>query len=54
MQVGAATRMPSVLQFIRHVTGLEPASGVNPEEAVALGAAIHAGVLQVSECAAGE
>ena len=45
--VGAATRMPSVLGFIRHVTGLEPSLGVDPEEAVALGAAIHAGTLQV-------
>ena len=47
--VGAATRMPSVLGFIRHVTGLEPAGGVDPELVVALGAAVHAGVLQVWE-----
>ena len=45
--VGAATRMPSVLRFITHVTGLEPAGGVDPELVVALGAAVHAGVLQV-------
>ena len=51
--VGAATRMPSVLAFIRHVTGLEPAAGVDPEEAVALGAAIHAGILQVGAREAG-
>ncbi len=47
--VGSATRMPRVQAFIKHVTGLDPAGGVDPESAVALGAAIHSGVLQVSK-----
>lgn len=43
--VGAATRIPSVRQFIMQLTGIEPCSWVNPEECVALGAAIQAGIL---------
>lgn len=44
--VGAATRMPLVRDYVRQLTGLPPAEGLDPEECVALGAAVHAGLLQ--------
>ncbi|MBK9712146.1 MAG: molecular chaperone DnaK [Kouleothrix sp.] len=52
--VGGATRMPVVQELIRRLTGKEPSKGVNPDEAVALGAAIQAGLLagEVEEAAA--
>ncbi|KAI3428105.1 hypothetical protein D9Q98_006488 [Chlorella vulgaris] len=43
--VGQVTRLPSVQRFVHRVTGVRPQMGVDPAEAVALGAAIHAGVL---------
>ena len=43
--VGQVTRLPSVRQFVQRCTGVAPRVGVDPAEAVALGAAIHAGVL---------
>jgi molecular chaperone DnaK len=43
--VGAATRMPAVRELVATVTGLTPSYTVDPEHAVALGAAIHAGLL---------
>ncbi|KAM3187104.1 hypothetical protein ACTXT7_002973 [Hymenolepis weldensis] len=43
--VGGMTRMPKVKQTVREIFGREPCEGVNPDEAVALGAAIQAGVL---------
>ncbi|MBO9361495.1 MAG: molecular chaperone DnaK [Thermoflexus sp.] len=43
--VGGATRMPMVQQLVREFTGKEPHKGVNPDEVVAVGAAIQAGVL---------
>ncbi len=43
--VGGATRMPMVQEFVRRMTGKEPHRGVNPDEVVAVGAAIQAGVL---------
>lgn len=42
--VGAATRTPAVRTWLRSATGLEPRSGVDPEQCVAIGAAIQAGV----------
>ncbi len=42
--VGAMARMPAVQQKLRELTGKEPHRGVNPDEVVALGAAIMAGV----------
>src|SRR5438552_18928633 len=39
------TRMPSVQQRVKDLTGKEPHKGVNPDEVVAVGAAIQAGVL---------
>nr|CDS16674.1 stress 70 protein mitochondrial [Echinococcus granulosus] len=43
--VGGMTRMPIVEETVRQIFGKEPCKGVNPDEAVALGAAIQAGVL---------
>ncbi len=43
--VGGATRMPVIQELVRSLTGKEPNKGVNPDEVVALGAAIQAGVL---------
>jgi molecular chaperone DnaK len=43
--VGGSTRMPSVQTAIKQVLGKEPHKGINPDECVALGAAIQAGVL---------
>lgn len=43
--VGGSTRIPAVQEAIKKVTGKEPHKGINPDECVALGAAIQAGVL---------
>ncbi|MFJ5993216.1 Hsp70 family protein [Lentzea sp. NPDC092896] len=43
--VGGATRMPAVAAFIRELTGREPATGVDPDEAIAIGAAVQAGIM---------
>ena len=43
--VGGATRMPKVQQMVRDLFGKEPHKGVNPDEVVAIGAAIQGGVL---------
>jgi molecular chaperone DnaK len=43
--VGGSTRMPQVQQKVEELTGQEPKKNVNPDEAVALGAAIQGGVL---------
>ena len=44
--VGGMTRMPKVTDIVRDLFGKEPNKGVNPDEVVALGAAIQGGVLQ--------
>ncbi|KAJ1608100.1 mitochondrial heat shock protein HSP70 [Cryptosporidium canis] len=44
--VGGMTRMPKVSETVRSIFGKEPSKGVNPDEAVAMGAAIQAGVLK--------
>jgi molecular chaperone DnaK len=44
--VGGSTRMPAVLDLIQSMTGKEPNRSVNPDEVVAAGAAIQAGVLR--------
>jgi molecular chaperone DnaK len=44
--VGGQTRMPAIQQVVRDVFGKEPHKGVNPDEVVAVGAAIQAGVLK--------
>jgi molecular chaperone DnaK len=43
--VGGSTRMPAVQELVKSLTGKDPHMGVNPDEVVALGAAIQAGVL---------
>ena len=43
--VGGSTRMPAVQEMVKKITGKEPHKGVNPDEVVAVGAAIQAGVL---------
>ena len=43
--VGGSTRIPSVRELVKRHTRLEPVEGVNPDEAVAMGAAIQAGLL---------
>lgn len=43
--VGGSTRIPAVQEAVKRLTGKEPHKGVNPDEVVALGAAIQAGVL---------
>ncbi len=44
--VGGMTRMPKVIETVKNFFGREPHRGVNPDEVVAIGAAIQAGVLQ--------
>jgi molecular chaperone DnaK len=44
--VGGSTRMPAIQDLVRSLTGKEPHKGVNPDEVVAVGAAIQAGVLK--------
>src|SRR5438093_1381935 len=44
--VGGSTRMPAVVDLVRELTGKDPHKGVNPDEVVAVGAAIQAGVLK--------
>jgi len=44
--VGGSTRMPAVSDLVRELTGKDPDKGVNPDEAVAVGAAAQAGVLK--------
>jgi molecular chaperone DnaK len=43
--VGGSTRMPMIQDLVRELTGKEPHKGVNPDEVVAVGAALQAGVL---------
>lgn len=43
--VGGSTRIPLVRELVREHTGLEPATAVNPDEAVALGAAVQAAII---------
>ena len=44
--VGGSTRMPAVASLVKELTGREPNKGVNPDEVVAMGAALQAGVLK--------
>jgi len=43
--VGGSTRIPAVQELVRRLTGKEPKKGINPDEVVAVGAAIQAAVL---------
>jgi molecular chaperone DnaK len=44
--VGGSTRMPAIQELVQSLTGKEPHKGVNPDEVVAVGASIQAGVLK--------
>jgi molecular chaperone DnaK len=44
--VGGATRTPAIQELVRSMTGKDPHKGVNPDEVVAVGAAVQAGVLK--------
>ena len=44
--VGGSTRMPAVADLVKEISGKEPHKGVNPDEVVAIGAAVQAGVLK--------
>ncbi len=43
--VGGSTRIPAIQEIVKHIFGKEPSKGVNPDEVVAIGAAIQGGVL---------
>ena len=45
VMVGGSTRMPAVKELVKRVTGKDPNQTVNPDEVVAVGAAIQGGVL---------
>ena len=45
IMVGGSTRIPAVVERVKKVTGKEPFKGINPDECVAIGAAIQGGVL---------
>jgi molecular chaperone DnaK len=44
--VGGSTRMPAIVELVRDLTGKDPHKGVNPDEVVAVGAGVQAGVLK--------
>ena len=46
IMVGGSTRMPAVQELVHKISGREPHTGVNPDECVAMGAAVQAGVLK--------
>jgi molecular chaperone DnaK len=46
VMVGGSTRMPAIQDLVQSMTGKEPHKGVNPDEVVAVGAAVQAGVLK--------
>ncbi|MEU5595205.1 molecular chaperone DnaK [Streptomyces sp. NPDC020298] len=46
VMVGGSTRMPAVTELVRELTGKDPHKGVNPDEVVAVGASLQAGVLK--------
>ena len=46
VMVGGSTRMPAIQDLVHSLTGKEPHKGVNPDEVVAIGAAVQAGVLR--------
>jgi len=43
--VGGSTRIPAVQEKVKEITGMDPFKGINPDECVAIGAAIQAGVI---------
>ena len=45
VMVGGSTRMPAITELVKELSGKEPQKGVNPDEAVAVGAAVQAGIM---------
>ena len=45
LMVGGSSRIPAVIEAVRKLTGKDPFKGINPDECVAIGAALQAGVL---------
>lgn len=45
VMVGGSTRMPAITDLVKELSGKEPQKGVNPDEAVAVGAAVQAGIM---------
>ena len=45
LMVGGSSRIPAVLEAVRSLSGKDPFKGINPDECVAIGAALQAGVL---------
>jgi uncharacterized protein YegL len=52
LPVGGSTRMPMVREWIERMSGKPPVGGIHPDQAVALGAAVQAGLLQAEAAAA--
>jgi molecular chaperone DnaK len=50
--VGGSTRIPAVQEHVRMLTGMQPSKGLNPDECVALGAAVQGGTLSGAKLAA--
>ncbi|WP_047868453.1 molecular chaperone DnaK [Nocardiopsis sp. RV163] len=46
VMVGGSTRMPAIVELVKEMTGKDPNKGVNPDEVVAIGASLQAGVLK--------
>ncbi|GLZ81116.1 chaperone protein DnaK [Actinorhabdospora filicis] len=46
IMVGGSTRMPAIVELVKEILGRDPHKGVNPDEVVAVGAALQAGVLK--------
>ncbi|ADH70850.1 MULTISPECIES: molecular chaperone DnaK [Nocardiopsis] len=46
VMVGGSTRMPAIVDLVKEMTGKDPNKGVNPDEVVAIGASLQAGVLK--------
>ena len=52
--VGGSTRIPAVVDAVKKATGKEPFKGINPDECVAIGAAIQGGVLEIGRASCRE
>lgn len=54
LPVGGSTKMPMVIDFVKRMSGKPPMTGINPDEAVALGAAIQAAMEMEAKASAGQ